>query len=142
MHGKGHHHPLDWFTEFPPSFQETDATLHTLLVARGWRTEGGQWLGPAKGREGRGKGKNAATRGGARIDVYEELVTAPDTHVGDSPISRLAEQVAVDLIGFDWNALHSDRMWTNRQAQLRLYKHRFFTTGQALRQETVRPTCP
>ena len=57
------------------------------------------------------------------------------TRTGDSPISRLAEQVAVDPIGFDWNAPHSDRMWTNRQAQLRLYKNRFFTTGQALTQD-------
>ena len=63
--------------------------------------------------------------------VYEELVNAPDTRVGDSPISRLAEHVAVDPIGFDWNAPHTDRMWTNGQRQLRLYKHRFFTTGQA-----------
>ena len=58
-----------------------------------------------------------------------------DTHIGDSPISRLAEQVAVDPIGFDWSARHRDRMWTNRQARLRLYKHRFFTTGQVLTQD-------
>ena len=64
--------------------------------------------------------------------MYEELVNAPDTHTGDSPISRLAEQLAVDPIGFDWNAPHIDRMWTNRQGQLRLYKHRFFTAEQAL----------
>ena len=55
-------------------------------------------------------------------------MNAPDTRIGNSPISRLAEQVAVDPIGFDWNAPRSD-MWTNRQAQLRLYKHRFFTKG-------------
>ena len=67
--------------------------------------------------------------------MYEELVNAPDTHIGDSPISRLAEQLAVDPIGCDWNAPHTDRLWTNRQAQLRLYKHRFFTTEQALRQD-------
>ena len=67
--------------------------------------------------------------------MYEELVDAPDTRTGDSPISRLAEQLAVDPIGFDWNASHTDRMWTNRQAKLRLYKHRFFTTEQALRQD-------
>ena len=59
-------------------------------------------------------------------------MNAPDTHIGDSPISRLAEQVAVDPIGLDWNALHTDRIWTNRQGQLRLYKHRFFTTGRVL----------
>ena len=81
------------------------------------------------------EGKERTRRhGGARADVYEELVNAPDTRIGDSPISRLAEQLAVDPIGFDWNAPHSDRMGTNRQAQLRLYKHRFFTTGQALTQ--------
>ena len=43
--------------------------------------------------------------------------------------------MAVDLIGFEWNARHTDRMWTNRQGQLRLYKHRFFTAEQALRQD-------
>ena len=51
MHGKEHHHPLDWLTEWPPACESTDATLHTLLAARGWRTEDGQWLGPAKGRK-------------------------------------------------------------------------------------------
>ena len=81
MHGKEHHHPFDWFTEWPPAFESTDATLHTLLVARGWRTEYGQWLGRAKGRKERGQGKNAATRGGAMADVYKELVNAPDTHI-------------------------------------------------------------
>ena len=67
--------------------------------------------------------------------VYEELVNVPDTRIGVSPISRLAEQVAVDPIAFDWDAPRSDIMVTNRQAQLRLYKHRFFTTGQALTQD-------
>ena len=67
--------------------------------------------------------------------MYEEFVNAPDTRIGDSPISRLAEQVAVDPSEFDWNAPPTDRMWTNRQAQLRLYKHRCFTTGQALTQD-------
>ena len=75
--------------------------------------------------------------------MYEELVNAPDTRIGDSPISRLAEQLAVDPIGFDWKAPHTDRMWTNRQAQLRLYKHRFFTTGQArAHNHTCVATCP
>ena len=60
-----------------------------------------------------------------------------DTRIADSPISRLAEQLAVGPIGFDWNAWHSDRMWTNRQAQLRLYTHRLFTTGQARAQEHI-----
>ena len=83
--------------------------------------------------KGRGKGKNAPRRGGA-TNLYEELVNAPNTHIEDSPISRLAEQVAVDPIGSDWNARHTDRMWTNRQGQLRLYKHGFFTAEQALRQ--------
>ena len=82
------------------------------------------------------KGNNVARCGGARTDVYDGLVNEPDTHIGDSPTSRLAEQLAVDPIGFDWNAPHTDRMCTNRQAQLRLYKHRFFTTGQALRQDS------
>ena len=62
-------------------------------------------------------------------------MNAPDTYIGDSPISRLAEQLAVDPIGFDWNAPHTDRIWTNRQGQLCLYKHRFFTAEQALRQD-------
>ena len=87
-----------------------------------------------KAAKGRGKGKNAPRRGGA-ANMYEELVSAPDTHIGDSPIRRLAEQVAVDPMGFDWNALHCDRMWMNRQAHLRVYKHRFFTTGQVLTQD-------
>ena len=33
------HHLLDWFAEWPLAFESTDATLHSLLVARGWRTE-------------------------------------------------------------------------------------------------------
>ena len=67
--------------------------------------------------------------------MYEELVNGPDTRIADSPISRLAEQLAAGPIGFDWNARRSDRMWTNGQAQLRLHKHRFFTTGQVRAQE-------
>ena len=47
--------------------------------------------------------------------MYEEIVNAPDTRIGGSPVSHLAEQVAVDPIGFDWNAPHADRMWANRQ---------------------------
>ena len=109
MQAQQSHHPLHWFTEWPPAFESTDATLHSLLVARGWRTEEGQWLGPCEGRKGIWKGKNAPRRGGA-TNVYEELVNAPDTHIGDSPINRLAEQVAVDPIGFDWNAPRSDIM--------------------------------
>ena len=124
------HHPLDWFTQWPPPFDSTDETLHRLLVARGWRTEEGAWLGPAEGRKGKGTGNNAPRHAGG-THVYEELVYGPDTRIGDSPISRLAEQLAVGPIGFDWNAWRSDRMWTNWQAQLRLCKHRLFTTGQA-----------
>ena len=84
----------------------------------------------------KGNGKNAPRRGSA-TNVYEDLVNAPDTRIGESPISRLAEQAAVDPICFDWNAPHTDRIWTNRQGHLRLYKHRFFTTGQALTQDNL-----
>ena len=91
-------------------------------------------MGLPKGAKENGTGKNAPRHAGG-THVYEELVNGSDTRRADAPISRLAEQLAPDPIGFDWNAPRSDRMWTNRQAQLRLYKHRFFTMGQARAQE-------
>ena len=48
--------------------------------------------------------------------MYEELVNGPDTRIADSPISCLAEQLAVGPMGFDWDARRSDIMWTSRQA--------------------------
>ena len=84
----------------------------------------------------KGKGKKAPRHAGG-TNVSEELVSGPGMRIADSPISRLAEQLAVGPIGFDWDARRSDRMWTNRQAQLRSHKHRFFTTGQARAQDNI-----
>ncbi len=35
LHGKQHHHLLDWFTEWPPSFEDTDATDGGRRTANG-----------------------------------------------------------------------------------------------------------
>jgi len=127
------HHPLDWFTQWPPQMDSQDPVWHNLLVRRGWRTPAGEWLGPAKGRnKGQGKGKG---KGKNRYKAYELLVAQPNTSSADSPISRLAEQLVVDPENFDYNAERSDRMWHTRTGQIRLYKHRLFTTGEALRRK-------
>ena len=93
-------------------------------------------MGLPKRCKGKREGKNAPRHAGG-TNVYEEPVNGPGTRIADSPISRPAEQLAVDPIDFDWNAWRCDRLWTNRQAQLRLYKHRFFTTGQARAQDNM-----
>ncbi len=73
--------------------------------------------------------------------MYEEFVNAPDTHIGDSPINRLDEQVAADTINFDWNAPRSDRMLTNQQAHMRLYKHHFTRQHDLRRPHELFPYC-
>jgi hypothetical protein len=128
----GPRHPLDWFTEWPPRVDSMDPMWHSLLVRRGWRDENNHWVGPAKGRKGKGKGKGKHKGKGHPPNPYELLVQMPTTAARDSPISRLAEQLVCDSVEFDWNAPHTDRVWKARQGQVRLYKHRLFTQGEAM----------
>ena len=61
---------LHWFTEWPPPFDSTDSTLHSLLVDRGWRTENGKHgLGLRKGAKEEG---DEITR---RIPAAEAMCT-------------------------------------------------------------------
>ena len=81
-----------------------------LLLARGWRAGEGEWVGPERRRKHKGKGNKGPRRSGGS-NVYEELVNGPDMRMPDSPVGRLAEQVAVGPSGFYWNAPRSDRVW-------------------------------
>jgi hypothetical protein len=105
---------------------------HSLLVRRGWRDDDNHWLGPAKGRKGKGKGKHKDKGKGNPYKAYELLVQMPSSAADDSHISRQAEQLVCDSLEFEWNAPRTDRVWKARQGQVRLYKHRLFTTGEAI----------
>ena len=85
------------------------------------------WRGPAKGK---GKG-NHEPKSGSGSNVYQELVDTPGGRIGDSPVHRVAEEVAVDPFDFVWSALRGDEVWSTREAQIRLYIERMFTTAQA-----------
>ena len=128
-------HMLDWITQMPPNqVHSEDATFHSLLEQRGW-LESGEWIGPAKGhgkahRGAAGKGKGKGKR---PPPFYEQLVASPDLCNPDSVITRLAEQVVCDAHEFDWNAPHTDRVWSCRKTQLRLYKLRKFAVLGAFR---------
>ena len=37
---------------------------------------------------------------------------------------------------FDWNAVHNSEVWKRREAHINLYRKRFFTTAQAMTDET------
>ena len=86
---------LKSFTQFPPSLRSRDRIMHSLLVARGWISNRGDWLGPAKGRKGQGKGKQSPNESTGRTE-YERLVQCPGSYISGSPIHRLAEELVVD----------------------------------------------
>ena len=46
---------LKWFTQFPPSLRSRGRIVHCLLVARGWISNRGDWLGPARPPRTRGR---------------------------------------------------------------------------------------
>ena len=130
-------HMLDWLTQLPPNqVHHADITWRSLLEKRGWLQDD-EWIGPAKGHgkasssaAGKGKGKGKGKR---PPPFYEQLVAFPDQCNPDSVITRLAEQVVCDAHEFDWNAPHTDRVWSCRKTQLRLYKLRKFAVLGAFR---------
>jgi hypothetical protein len=89
----------------------------SLCMRRGWRGENDHRLGPAKGRKGKGKGKRKDKGKGNPYKAYELLVQMPSSAAGDSPISRLAEQLARDSLEFDGNTRHTGRVWKARQGR-------------------------
>ena len=130
-------HMLDWITQMPPRQVESDdMTFRTLLERRGW-LQNEEWIGPEKGRAGGGaadKGKGKGKGKGKRPPpFYQQLVASPHLCNADSVITRLAEQVVCDALDWDWNAPHSDRVWSCRKTQIRLYKLRKFAVFGAFR---------
>ena len=87
------------------------------------------WARKGAQRKGKGQQKQMGSLGN---DVYQELVQRPEMHIRDSPVIRGAAQFAVDHFDFDWNAPRSRRVWTSSQAQIRLHRRRWFTTGPAV----------
>ena len=75
---------FDWFTEHPPQAKSADPMRHALLLKRGWGAPDGEWLGPAKG----GQGKRQETRNkGGQATVHGGLAASPDDCILKSPVS-------------------------------------------------------
>ena len=107
--------PLEEFTQRPPRVAGADPMWRSLCMRRGWRGENDHRLGPAKGRKGKGKSKRKGK--GNPHQLSEHLVQMPSTAATDSPISRLAEQLARDSLEFDGNTRHTGRVWKARQGR-------------------------
>jgi hypothetical protein len=88
---------LKWFTQFPPSLHSRDRIVLSLLIARGWISNRGDWLGHAKGRKGQGKGKQGPNESTSSTE-YEQLVQCPDSYIRGSRIHRVAQGLVVDGI--------------------------------------------
>ena len=71
---------LKLFTQFPPSLRSRDRIVHSLLVARGWISNRGDWLGPAKGRKGQGRGKQSPNESTGTTE-YERLVQCRGSYI-------------------------------------------------------------
>ena len=137
-----------WRTRRPPDIPEAPAEpWHTILVARGWLTPAGEWLGPSKGagkgrgperrRQGRQHGRaepfagRRPTHRPAYWSEYDLLREDPDMridmHGRTQNISALAAELVTDYPDFAWGGGWSQRVWNQRRRAIMLYKHRVFT---------------
>ena len=93
---------LTWFTQFPPSLRSRDRIMHSLLVARGWISNRGDWLGACeRPQKDKGKANRDRTRAPAAPSTSNSS-NAPTPYIRGSRIQRLAQELAVDgflLIG-------------------------------------------
>ena len=142
---------LHWATEAPPAhWRDPDNTWRCMLRFRGWVSEQGLWIGPAryqskgKALKGKSSGLSPRERGkrsgnsqakGKQVPLQRRLlVEEPDGYNTDangvmSPITRLAELLVTSPFDEAEWATTAERGNRARAFRVSQYKQRFFVEG-------------